>query len=282
LFNTADPASVRGLFTGPLSALVYGASLLIGGIVLLAFYESPLSPLPVPPLPHPPVGRFPPEHSVWPVNRNHRASNPVASNGQPNGNMQFPPIHFPHPAQFVRNPTQYHFAGSNLNPTMVEHPTNRPQPQTSTNSASNAQRRASSSIQSNQGRQPSKSMPHPTATAHFAVNPSLVDSTIDKRTSFNQPPTDVKTGHSLPMETSESINKFVVSGHKPSESMQVNPSLSPVNLLNMVNGNHLLRRSEDSHSAESKQQQLVQAQLNQVQFSSSPALTQLESQLNRS
>lgn len=29
-------------------------------------YESPLSPLPVPSLPKPPVGRFPPEHAVWP------------------------------------------------------------------------------------------------------------------------------------------------------------------------------------------------------------------------
>lgn len=29
-------------------------------------YESPLSPLPVPSLPKPPVGRFPPEHPVWP------------------------------------------------------------------------------------------------------------------------------------------------------------------------------------------------------------------------
>ncbi|XP_053202126.1 uncharacterized protein LOC128387014 [Panonychus citri] len=33
---------------------------------MLAFYESPISPLPVPPLPDPPVGRFPPEHPIWP------------------------------------------------------------------------------------------------------------------------------------------------------------------------------------------------------------------------
>lgn len=39
----------------------YVASALLGTVALLAFYESPISPLPVPALPEPPVGRFPPE-----------------------------------------------------------------------------------------------------------------------------------------------------------------------------------------------------------------------------
>lgn len=46
--------------------LIYAASLAVGVISMLAFYESPISPLPVPPLPDPPVGRFPPEHPIWP------------------------------------------------------------------------------------------------------------------------------------------------------------------------------------------------------------------------
>jgi len=33
----------------------------LGAVALMAFYESPISPLPVPALPEPPVGRFPPE-----------------------------------------------------------------------------------------------------------------------------------------------------------------------------------------------------------------------------
>jgi len=59
-------ASLKSVLGNPLTGVVYAASLAIGVITLLAFYESPISPLPVPALPKPPVGRFPPEHSVWP------------------------------------------------------------------------------------------------------------------------------------------------------------------------------------------------------------------------
>lgn len=43
------------------SVPAYVASALLGAVALMAFYESPISPLPVPALPEPPVGRFPPE-----------------------------------------------------------------------------------------------------------------------------------------------------------------------------------------------------------------------------
>lgn len=57
---------MKSYLGNPLTGIVYAASLAIGAISLLAMYESPLSPLPVPSLPKPPVGRFPPEHPVWP------------------------------------------------------------------------------------------------------------------------------------------------------------------------------------------------------------------------
>lgn len=239
--------------------------------MLLAFYESPLSPLPVPPLPHPPVGRFPPEHSVWPANRIHRASNAPASNvARPSmANLQYPPINFAqHPSQFVSNPTQYHFAGSHLNPTLVEHPAQRnPSSASSNGNNSNAQRRASSNANASiQGR-------------HQFAAPTQ-SSTLDS--SNNSKGSSPQAASLQPASTSsESSHMIPVSGHKLSDSMQANPSLSPLNLLNLVNANHLLRRSEDT-SSDTKQQQLVQAQLNQVQFGSSADLTHSDSQLNRS
>jgi hypothetical protein len=59
-------ASLKSVLGNSVTGLVYAASLAVGVITLLAFYESPISPLPVPSLPKPPVGRFPPEHAVWP------------------------------------------------------------------------------------------------------------------------------------------------------------------------------------------------------------------------
>lgn len=44
------------MLSTPLSVGATAMSVLLGGIVLMAFYESPLSPLPVPPLPQAPVG----------------------------------------------------------------------------------------------------------------------------------------------------------------------------------------------------------------------------------
>ncbi|KAI1307220.1 hypothetical protein HDE_00823 [Halotydeus destructor] len=70
-------ASLRSALGAPLTGLVYAASLAVGVVTLLAFYESPLSPLPVPSLPKPPVGRFPPEHPIWPPISKH----PVKMNG---------------------------------------------------------------------------------------------------------------------------------------------------------------------------------------------------------
>jgi len=69
-------ASLKSVLGNPLTGLVYAASLAVGVVTLLAFYESPLSPLPVPSLPKPPVGRFPPEHPSWPP----VARNPVKVN----------------------------------------------------------------------------------------------------------------------------------------------------------------------------------------------------------
>lgn len=69
-------SSLRGSISTPFTALMYMGSLAVGAIVMLAFYESPISPLPVPPLPDPPVGRFPPEHPVWPPPS--RSSQPIA------------------------------------------------------------------------------------------------------------------------------------------------------------------------------------------------------------
>lgn len=280
---------MRGLFTGPLSFLVYGASLLIGGIVLLAFYESPLSPLPVPPLPHPPVGRFPPEHPVWPVNRLHRASSgPTAASAQ-----NFPQLNFPHPAQFIRNPTQYQFvsSASHPQPLMVEKPAfyqhahNHQQQQP----ASVAQRRASNVPSTSQHSKTSASQlkypqfqplvqPSTAPAFNHQGQPKplagiAAENSFDKRSSSTGSevkPTESQMSVSpavSPTDNSKASHKLVVSGHKPSSPVLTNSPLSNVNLLNVVNGNNLMRRDEDS--AESKQQQLVQAQLNQVQFSSS-------------
>ncbi|KAH9418423.1 hypothetical protein DERP_011285 [Dermatophagoides pteronyssinus] len=65
-FKSGLEASVRGLFDKPMTSAVAAISMVIGAVAILAFYESPISPLPVPPLPDPPVGRFPPEHPIWP------------------------------------------------------------------------------------------------------------------------------------------------------------------------------------------------------------------------
>lgn len=54
------------IFKSSFSPALYAASLIVGVVALLAFYESPVSPFPVPPLPDPPVGRFPPEHPLPP------------------------------------------------------------------------------------------------------------------------------------------------------------------------------------------------------------------------
>lgn len=54
-------ASMRSIMKSKYSVPAYVASALLGAVALMAFYESPISPLPVPALPNPPVGRFPPE-----------------------------------------------------------------------------------------------------------------------------------------------------------------------------------------------------------------------------
>ncbi|XP_053202410.1 uncharacterized protein LOC128387252 [Panonychus citri] len=78
-------SSLRGSISTPFTALMYMGSLAVGAIVMLAFYESPISPLPVPPLPDPPVGRFPPEHPIWP---------PPGRSSQPSiGHHQHQPHH---------------------------------------------------------------------------------------------------------------------------------------------------------------------------------------------
>lgn len=84
-------ATLKQLLGNPLTGIVYAASLAIGAISLLAMYESPLSPLPVPSLPKPPVGRFPPEHPVWP---------PVSK----------------HPVKLRQHPQSVQYAASNMNP----------------------------------------------------------------------------------------------------------------------------------------------------------------------
>jgi len=65
-FKTGLEASMRSIFNKPVTTAVYALSMLVGVVAMLAFYESPISPMPVPALPDPPVGRFPPEHAVWP------------------------------------------------------------------------------------------------------------------------------------------------------------------------------------------------------------------------
>ncbi|KAH9388588.1 hypothetical protein TYRP_007930 [Tyrophagus putrescentiae] len=76
-FRTGLEASVRSIFNKPVTTAVYALSMLVGVVAMLAFYESPISPMPVPPLPDPPVGRFPPEHPIWPPKN------------QPGGQMQY-------------------------------------------------------------------------------------------------------------------------------------------------------------------------------------------------
>jgi len=66
LLRSGIDASIRSVFSKPLTSAVYALSMLVGVVAMLAFYESPVSPMPVPPLPDPPVGRFPPEHPIWP------------------------------------------------------------------------------------------------------------------------------------------------------------------------------------------------------------------------
>lgn len=60
-------ASMRSIMKSKFSVPAYVASALLGAVALLAFYESPISPLPVPALPEPPVGRFPPEMPSLPA-----------------------------------------------------------------------------------------------------------------------------------------------------------------------------------------------------------------------
>lgn len=55
---------MRSIMKGKYSIPAYVASAVLGAVALMAFYESPISPLPVPALPEPPVGRFPPEMPV--------------------------------------------------------------------------------------------------------------------------------------------------------------------------------------------------------------------------
>lgn len=52
---------MRSMMKSKYSVPAYVASALLGAVALMAFYESPISPLPVPPLPEAPAGRFPPE-----------------------------------------------------------------------------------------------------------------------------------------------------------------------------------------------------------------------------
>lgn len=58
---------MRSIMKSKYSVPAYVASALLGAVALMAFYESPISPLPVPALPGPPVGRFPPEMPNLPV-----------------------------------------------------------------------------------------------------------------------------------------------------------------------------------------------------------------------
>lgn len=122
-------ASLRTWFETPITSAVAAVSVLIGAVALLAFYESPsnfptnnmiietnyskydfnfsffvVSPLPVPPLPDPPVGRFPPEHPIWPpVNKGNNYAKggqyypKRASNTAYNNNNQLPAATFLYP-----------------------------------------------------------------------------------------------------------------------------------------------------------------------------------------
>ena len=87
----------------------------VGAIVMLAFYESPLSPLRVPPLPDPPIGRFPPENPIWPPKEN---SYQQASASEVNSFQQGPPyrvfnrrtsMESANPSEMIINP--YHKPG---------------------------------------------------------------------------------------------------------------------------------------------------------------------------
>lgn len=96
-------ASLKSVLGNPLTGLVYAASLAVGVITLLAFYESPISPLPVPSLPKPPVGRFPPEHSVWPPVSKH----PVKAGPQYAASNQHMQFTLPQSIDKIPNQNQY-------------------------------------------------------------------------------------------------------------------------------------------------------------------------------
>lgn len=92
-----------------MTVLAYAGSLAVGAIVMLAFYESPISPLPVPPLPDPPVGRFPPEHPIWPPPSHTQVNRvqPAAVNGNHHNNFvhaasELRPVAVPHPNMIRR------------------------------------------------------------------------------------------------------------------------------------------------------------------------------------
>ncbi|XP_074604687.1 uncharacterized protein LOC141857990 [Brevipalpus obovatus] len=91
-------SSLKGALSSPMTALMYAGSLAVGAIVMLAFYESPISPLPVPSLPDPPVGRFPPEHPVWPPPVHSRGPQGLVGNGHDmSAASEIRPVMVPHP-----------------------------------------------------------------------------------------------------------------------------------------------------------------------------------------
>lgn len=94
-------ATLKSVLGNPLTGAVYAASLAIGVITLLAFYESPISPLPVPSLPKPPVGRFPPEHPIWPPISKQAVKMPSGPQYQQAGSQQN--FGFAYPPQFEKS-----------------------------------------------------------------------------------------------------------------------------------------------------------------------------------
>lgn len=87
---------MRSIMKSKYSVPAYVASALLGAVALMAFYESPISPLPVPALPEPPVGRFPPEMPNLPVGTqvpfrgNQQSGQYGQSYNQRSLNQQFP------------------------------------------------------------------------------------------------------------------------------------------------------------------------------------------------
>ncbi|KAI2797859.1 hypothetical protein BLOT_015279 [Blomia tropicalis] len=140
-FRSGFEASVRSLFNKPVTTAVYALSMLVGVVAMLAFYESPISPMPVPPLPDPPVGRFPPEHPVWPPPQQQQGNNRQGHGG---------PMQPMYPA-IPQAPQQYNQRRSGPAPYFVQPQMNYPidnhrSDKTSTNGAQTNNNRAKTHV----------------------------------------------------------------------------------------------------------------------------------------